>query len=119
MAHPKDHSKMGFGRSIAVLTSGGDAQGEWGWADQGRWVPRDCSGEVPVTGADSPREGRQSKERQTAQRLVGKQQVAEPGQLYRSVGTVPMWGQQTMRYYFMSTIPIIPIHAQSLSMNLD
>ncbi|CDQ66681.1 phosphofructokinase, muscle b [Oncorhynchus mykiss] len=27
MAHPKDHSKMGFGRSIAVLTSGGDAQG--------------------------------------------------------------------------------------------
>ncbi|XP_064822354.1 phosphofructokinase, muscle b [Oncorhynchus masou masou] len=27
MAHPKDHSKMGIGRSIAVLTSGGDAQG--------------------------------------------------------------------------------------------
>lgn len=59
MAHPKDHSKMGIGRSIAVLTSGGDAQGKWGWADQGRWVPRGCSGEASVTGADSPREGRQ------------------------------------------------------------
>lgn len=31
MAHkvPMDPTKMGVGRAIAVLTSGGDAQGEW------------------------------------------------------------------------------------------